>query len=279
MTLVLSVGLLVLWIFNPFSIQLLGALSLLGWSAIELHLCQQVRTSPADEVTWSLRSSERLTLLGVGLLCTSIVALTAYLTFTRVYTFVEVSERSMFPQILPGDRLLVSKTLLGSGALERGRLIVYRSALKRVRVARIMAINERGQTQAERVGLNQLSVSLNGKELSLKAVTVDIPHFKDAERQVMRGSFFFIEYEDSPKQGWLISRSLDIIEREKKFTGSLGENTLFVVSDVRAPLGDPKASPPAEIISLSQVIGVPIMIVDSTYPHEYAQTRSGLSLR
>lgn len=268
-------GLLAAWILRPYLPQLLATLIIILWVSAEWYLFELVRSTTPDEPEWTRRGNKTWTFLGLGSLCSLLLSLIIYVTFTRVYTFVEVSDNSMFPQLLTGDTLLVSRRIQGGGSFESGELVAYQSASGAQRIARVITSSD----QTKKVEIDRISIRLDGRPLSIKPVEIDVTHFADKARQSLRSSLFFIERSGKiePERSWLISHPLNIVRPHYTFTGNLGNNTLLVASDVRHPSAQ-KDAQPAEVIDQSRVIGIPLMIVKSTYQHDEVATRRGLRL-
>jgi hypothetical protein len=276
---ILSLGLsivgLSLWILTPFLPQLLASLFALGWLMIQWHVFDQVRELEADQSSWRRRSVGVTPFLGLAVFCLSLVCLTTYVTLTRVYSFVYIHNHSMFPQMLPGDVILVDRRIPEDQIRSVGQLIAYDSNTHGVVIARVLASNK----NAKSIEIQGVSIQFDHQALTLQPIEVEVPHLCDEDRQRIRSSQFFIESlpGKSRAEGWLVSQPLNNIRPPLKFSGRLGKNALLVIPDVRYPEQD-QVIRTAEIIDRARVIGIPVMIVTSTHPHPRAYSRRGLTL-
>ena len=213
--------------------------------------------------------------LGLALFCLSAISLAAYVSLTRVYSFVHVHNNSMFPQILSGDTVLVDRRVPDDQLQRVGQLIAYDSSSDGAVIARVIA----SQNSARSVEIQGINISFDGQPLVLKPVEVDVPYLQDGARQRIRSSQFFLEHlpRQASTEGWLISQPLNSVQPPLKFSGRLGTNALLVLPDVRYPEYDQMIRS-AEIIDRARVIGIPVMIVSSTHDHAHSYSRRGLTL-
>ena len=113
LTLLICLSSVGVWVLYPCLPQLFAALMGLGWFMVQWHLFDSIRVEAPDHNRWRRRGGEFLPFLGLAFLCSSLVTLIIYVSFTRVYSLIHVTDTSMYPQILPGDVLLVNRRAQG----------------------------------------------------------------------------------------------------------------------------------------------------------------------
>lgn len=275
-----SAGLISVWMIYPFLPQILISSLLLFWAIAQVILSQHIKQRASTENLWS-RDASVLPFIGLSTMCLSLICFVLYIAMTRVYTFVSVRDMSMFPQLLRGDLVLVDRRSYSERPFYEGELIAYDSSVTGVTLSRVIAAPER-TTRVEVTGDN---VSLGGHVYHHELVNVDVPHLTDFQGLDTEQTFlrYYLEY--PPQSGaavarppWLIGSPVDPKRRELSLSGHLGKNTLLVLPDVRTTPRK-KLTHHGEIIDRSRVIGRPLLIISSSFPHPSASSRRGLRIR
>ncbi len=290
LSLATSIGLVCLWMLIPFLPQLLVALLFLYWCWAELILFEKVNNQPATQILWSRDESHLPSFFGLSMLCLALVSLTFYIAMTRVYSFVHIQDMSMYPQMLTGDILLVDRRLYEGKGFQVGEVIAYDSIAHGTTVARVIA----SAKEAQRVEVLGAQVALDDEKLYLKAVDLEIEYLSNDLEQPLPYQQFYQEHKPlslSPfdasnesktgtdsGQSWIVSEPIDPSQGKLSLKGHLGKNTLLVLPDIRRPPSSNSGNQ-GEIIDQSRVIGRPIMIVRSNFPHPKASSRQGLMIR
>lgn len=264
------------WLLSPIIPQLFLSLLAAGWLCVEWIVFDEVRGSRPDQLTWRRHAQGLISYLGGASLCLISLALIFYVTFTRAYGLVYVQHNAMFPQILSGDVVLIDRRSGPISDLKEGQLIAYQSQMYGVTIARVIA-----SRKGARVEVSGHEVSIDGEALTLSPQRVEMTHLIDNDRQMLRASEFFIERDSRAPQGGgerLIARATRSTHPLFKLSTSLTESTLLVLPDVRYA-HDGGAMITGELIERTRLLGVPVMIVSSQYPHLEASSRRGIRTR
>ena len=284
-----GIGLICLWMIIPFLPQLLGLLLLLYWFWAEISLFGQVRSRPATQITWSRGESHLSSFFGLSILCLALITLTVYIAMTRVYSFVYVQDMSMYPNVLTGDILLVDRRLYEERDFKVGEVIVYDSVAHGMTVSRVVASAQ----EAKRVEVLGAQVTLDEEKLHLQAVDLEIKHLSNDLEKPFPYQQFYLEHRplsasyvtgyevnqtQAKGQSWIVSEPIDPNQGRLSLKGQLGKNTLLVLPDMRQ-IDNREWGSRGEIIDRSRVVGRPIMIVQSSFPHPYGSSRRGLMIR
>ena len=182
----------------------------------------------------------------------------------------------MFPQLLSGDIVLIDRRAGPINNLKEGQLVAYQSQMYGVTIARVIASRE-----GARVEVNGHLVSIDGAALNLSPRRVEMTHLTDNDRQRLRASEFFIERDPRAPLGEgerLIAHATRSTNPLFRLSTSLRENALLVLPDVRYT-HDGGVTITGELIERNRLIGVPVMVVSSRYPHPKASSRRGIRTR
>ena len=281
-TLTSLVALMSFWMMYPFVPQLLVSLIILFWTGVQWILFEEVSTHPPTESQWRRAPYGVAPFTGLALLCISVISLVAYLSLTRVYSWVHVRDYSMFPLLLPGDVVLVDRRVKQS-RFQTGQLVVYNSTTTGHTIARIIA----SPREAKRVEVNGVQVSYDTQLVPLNPVSLKVDRFTEKEKALLSQRRFYRERPLFPRSkdqsnqdkelGWFVSEPIDRPTRNLSLSGHLGRNTLLVLPDARNQR-DQQVGGRGEIIDYSRVIGTPVLIINSASSDPRLATRRGLSL-
>ena len=276
-----SVGFISIWMLYPFLPQLLASYLALYWGLAQWVLYEKVNARAATQSIWS-RNVSLPPFFGLSILCLSLISLVIYIGMTRVYTFVHVRDMSMYPQLLDGDILLVDRRVQAHQEFNVGEVVVYNSNSTGITVSRVISAPKR-HARVEVVGAQ---VKIMDQPYYQEAVTIDVEHLHGGDVRELDQSLgylrHYVEYPPVNEQlddenYWLVSEPLDPSRGQLSLTGHLGKNTLLVLPDMRTPPTNQLAHH-GEIIDRSRVIGRPLIVISSSFPHPYSSSRQGLKI-
>lgn len=276
----MSIGMICFWMLVPFLPQLLAALLILYWLWVEWLLIESIRGQKSTQTLWSRGGTGLPPFFGLAFLCLALFTLVFYIAMTRVYSFVHVRDMSMYPQLLKGDVLLVDRRVYEGRSFLPGEVIAYDSRETGVTISRVIT----SPKYAKRVEVLGAQVNLDDEKLYLMPIDIELKYLEKEENQPFLYQQFYLEYAPVSIEGpsndrtWIVSEPIDPSKGKLSLNGHLGKNTLLVLPDVRiSPMND--VSHHGEIIDRSRIIGRPVMVVSSSYPHPKSDSRRGIVIR
>ena len=126
-------------------------------------------------------------------------------------------------------------------------------------------------------------MNLDNEKLYLVPIDIEVKYLEQETEPPFPCQQFYLEYPPlsietpSDERSWIVSESIDPSEGKLMLNGHLGKNTLLVLPDVRTP-STTDVRHHGEIIDRSRIIGRPVMVVSSSYPHPHSSRRSGMMI-